>query len=83
MSEWIHAFEEWLLEFGSWGLFFVSFLESSFFPIPPDVLMIPMGIADLTGHCGTHSSQQPDLCSEHCWAGTSVKKLAVQSCVIL
>ncbi|ESU31563.1 hypothetical protein G3A_16155 [Bacillus sp. 17376] len=46
MSEWIHAFEEWLLEFGSWGLFFVSFLESSFFPIPPDVLMIPMGIAD-------------------------------------
>jgi membrane protein YqaA with SNARE-associated domain len=46
MSEWIHAFEEWLLEFGSWGLFIVSFLESSFFPIPPDVLMIPMGIAD-------------------------------------
>jgi membrane protein YqaA with SNARE-associated domain len=46
MSEMIHAFEEWLLEFGSWGLFIVSFLESSFFPIPPDVLMIPMGIAD-------------------------------------
>lgn len=46
MSEWIHAFEEWLLEFGSWGLFIVSFLESSFFPIPPDVLMIPMGIAE-------------------------------------
>jgi len=46
MSEWIHAFEEWLLEFGSWGLFIVSFLESSFFPIPPDVLMIPMGITD-------------------------------------
>lgn len=46
MSEWIHAFEEWLLEFGSWGLFIVSFLESSFFPIPPDVLMIPMGIAN-------------------------------------
>lgn len=46
MSEMIHVFEEWLLEFGSWGLFIVSFLESSFFPIPPDVLMIPMGIAD-------------------------------------
>lgn len=46
MSEWIHAFEEWLLEFGSWGLFIVSFMESSFFPIPPDVLMIPMGIAN-------------------------------------
>lgn len=46
MSEWIHAIEEWLLEFGSWGLFIVSFMESSFFPIPPDVLLIPMGIAN-------------------------------------
>lgn len=46
MREWIHIIEEWLLEFGSWGLFIVSFLESSFFPIPPDVLMIPMGIAN-------------------------------------
>jgi membrane protein YqaA with SNARE-associated domain len=46
MSEWIHTFEDWLLEFGSFGLFIVSFMESSFFPIPPDVLMIPMGIAN-------------------------------------
>jgi membrane protein YqaA with SNARE-associated domain len=46
MSEMIHTFEEWLLEFGSWGLFIVSFFESSFFPIPPDVLLIPMGIAN-------------------------------------
>ncbi|MGA9225218.1 MAG: YqaA family protein [Mesobacillus sp.] len=46
MSEWIHTFEDWLLEFGSLGLFIVSFMESSFFPIPPDVLMIPMGIAN-------------------------------------
>lgn len=46
MSEMIHTFEEWLLEFGSWGLFILSFFESSFFPIPPDVLMIPMGIAN-------------------------------------
>lgn len=46
MLEWIHVLEEWLLEFGSLGLFIVSFLESSFFPIPPDVLMIPMGIAN-------------------------------------
>ncbi|MBE0413856.1 YqaA family protein [Yoonia sp.] len=28
-----------------WALAFVSFAESSFFPIPPDVLMIPMIIA--------------------------------------
>jgi membrane protein YqaA with SNARE-associated domain len=28
------------------GLFGVSFVESSFFPIPPDVLLIPMVLAD-------------------------------------
>jgi membrane protein YqaA with SNARE-associated domain len=29
-----------------WGLAGVSFAESSFFPIPPDVLLIPMVLAD-------------------------------------
>lgn len=28
-----------------WGLFAVSFVESSFFPIPPDIMLIPMIIA--------------------------------------
>ncbi len=28
-----------------WALAIVAFMESSFFPIPPDVLMIPMIIA--------------------------------------
>ncbi|MEL6736930.1 MAG: DedA family protein, partial [Pseudomonadota bacterium] len=28
-----------------WALAFVSFIESSFFPIPPDIIMIPMIIA--------------------------------------
>ncbi|WNS75903.1 YqaA family protein [Bacillus sp. DTU_2020_1000418_1_SI_GHA_SEK_038] len=46
MSEMIHAIEEWLMEYGIWGLFFVSFADSSFFPIPPDVLLIPMGISN-------------------------------------
>lgn len=46
MSEWIHQLEEWLLEYGATGLFLVSFTESSFFPIPPDVLLLPMGIAN-------------------------------------
>ena len=27
-------------------LFFLSFAESSFFPIPPDVMLIPMCLAD-------------------------------------
>jgi len=29
-----------------WALAFVSFIESSFFPIPPDVMLIPMVLAD-------------------------------------
>ncbi|WP_258000385.1 YqaA family protein [Bacillus sp. Marseille-P3661] len=36
---------EILNEWGVWGLAITSFLESSFFPIPPDVLLIPMSIA--------------------------------------
>ncbi|MCL6616699.1 MAG: DedA family protein [Anoxybacillus ayderensis] len=45
MSQWIHHLEQWLLEFGVIGLVIVSFTESSFFPIPPDVLLIPLSIA--------------------------------------
>jgi membrane protein YqaA with SNARE-associated domain len=30
----------------AWALAFVSFAESSFFPIPPDVLLIPMVLAN-------------------------------------
>jgi membrane protein YqaA with SNARE-associated domain len=29
-----------------WALFLVSFLESSFFPIPPDVLLMPLCLGD-------------------------------------
>lgn len=46
MLEWIHSIGEWLIEYGAFGLFFISFIESSFFPIPPDVFLIPMGIAN-------------------------------------
>ena len=28
-----------------WYLGFISFAESSFFPIPPDILLIPMALA--------------------------------------
>ena len=34
--------------FASWLLGIVAFVESSFFPIPPDVMLIPMVIADRT-----------------------------------
>lgn len=32
--------------YASWALAAVSFIESSFFPIPPDVMLIPMVLAD-------------------------------------
>ncbi|MFH1227525.1 MAG: VTT domain-containing protein [Planctomycetota bacterium] len=31
--------------FGAWALFILAFAESSFFPIPPDVLLIALGIS--------------------------------------
>lgn len=33
------------MEYGVWGLIFVSFADSSFFPVPPDFLFIPLAIA--------------------------------------
>ncbi len=33
------------LPLGSWGLFILAFMESSFFPIPPDVLLIVLALA--------------------------------------
>jgi membrane protein YqaA with SNARE-associated domain len=34
--------------YAEWTLFGVSFAESSFFPLPPDVMLLPMCIADRT-----------------------------------
>ncbi len=41
---------DWVLHwaatpYGTWALFVLSFTESSFFPIPPDVLLIAMCVA--------------------------------------
>jgi len=41
---------DWVLHwadtpYGSWALFLLSFCESSFFPIPPDVLLIALSVA--------------------------------------
>jgi membrane protein YqaA with SNARE-associated domain len=35
-----------LLPLGPWGLFILAFLESIFFPIPPDLLLIILALAD-------------------------------------
>jgi membrane protein YqaA with SNARE-associated domain len=46
---WIRRMYDWVLSFaqrpgGSWALFGFSFAESSFFPIPPDPLLIALAI---------------------------------------
>ena len=33
---------------GSWALFLIAFAESSFFPIPPDVLLIALCVGSVT-----------------------------------
>lgn len=45
LSSLLQEWTDYFLEYGAWGLGAISFMESSFFPIPPDVLLIPMGIA--------------------------------------
>jgi len=39
--EWVEAF---LIPYKELGLFFLAFIESSFFPVPPDVLLIPLAL---------------------------------------
>lgn len=50
LQKWIRALYDWILSLAGhrragWALFGISFTESSFFPIPPDVLLIPMVLA--------------------------------------
>ena len=58
LSRWWHGTEEWLrgllhwvesfagTPHGTWALFVLSFAESSFFPIPPDILLIALCVGD-------------------------------------
>ncbi len=44
---------DWTMSFAAnphamWALFFIAFIESSFFPIPPDILLLPMVLAART-----------------------------------
>ncbi|MCK9229323.1 MAG: DedA family protein [Syntrophales bacterium] len=46
----IRRLYDWVLHwaetpYGSWALFFLAFSESSFFPIPPDVLLIALALS--------------------------------------
>src|SRR5437763_11708419 len=47
----LRALYRWILGHASgpyawWALAAVSFAESSFFPLPPDILLVPMALAD-------------------------------------
>jgi membrane protein YqaA with SNARE-associated domain len=46
LYDWVIALSE--KPYAMWALFAISFAESSFFPIPPDVLLIPMVLAART-----------------------------------
>lgn len=45
LSQLVDDLGAFFLEHGVWGLMFVSFADSSFFPVPPDFLLIPLAIA--------------------------------------
>ncbi|MFC2143525.1 YqaA family protein [Candidatus Aenigmatarchaeota archaeon] len=45
VTELLEWSREALLPLGPWGLFLIAFMESSFFPIPPDLLLIPLVLA--------------------------------------
>jgi membrane protein YqaA with SNARE-associated domain len=47
MLHWVESFAA--TPYGTWALFAISFAESSFFPIPPDVLLIALCIAEPSG----------------------------------
>lgn len=49
---WLKRLYDWVLRWserpgGTWALFWIAVAESSFFPIPPDVLLIPMCLGSI------------------------------------
>ncbi|WP_048602186.1 YqaA family protein [Rubeoparvulum massiliense] len=44
LTDMIDSITNWLVDVGSWGLFIIAFMESSFFPIPPDVFQIALSL---------------------------------------
>lgn len=50
LNTWIEGLYAWAMALSArkdaiWALAFIAFIESSFFPIPPDLLLIPMVLA--------------------------------------
>lgn len=46
MKEVLIQFVDFIISYGDIGLFILAFIESSFFPIPPDVVLITMCLAN-------------------------------------
>lgn len=46
LNQWIHNTAEFFSAYGSLGLFLVSFAESSFLPLPPDILLIGLSLRE-------------------------------------
>lgn len=44
IKTWVEATVEAVLPWGSPGLFLIAFAESSFFPLPPDAILIPLAL---------------------------------------
>jgi membrane protein YqaA with SNARE-associated domain len=47
---WFRRLKEWVESFAKkpyalWALFIIAFIEASFFPIPPDVLLLALGVS--------------------------------------
>lgn len=45
IAEWFHISTDFFIAYGIWGLFLLSFMEASFLPVPPDILLIAMALA--------------------------------------
>lgn len=45
MENWMAGVAHFFMDYGVFGLFILSFVESSFFPVPPYLLSIPMTLA--------------------------------------
>lgn len=50
LAGWLRRLYDWVLAWGNhrysaWALFAIAFAESSFFPIPPDLLLIALAVA--------------------------------------
>lgn len=40
----IDAAKEFFIQNGAWGLFILAFTEASFFPVPPDIVLLPLAL---------------------------------------